>query len=183
MDPRGGDPAAPAPPEDDAEALSAWPEDADSPAEARWRRARIIGRYEDFLRCSVDWLWETDAELVLRFVSSPVALKLGLPAQVLIGRPLPSLGTFTGAAPRGPLENLRPFRNAAFVMTGAEAREVPYLLSGVPYFEDEDGRFAGFRGTAVAAAPPAADTGASDEELAALSQALEEELLKNADLT
>ena len=198
MDPRGGEPATPASPEDDAEDLSAWPEDADSPAESRWRRARILGRYEDFLRCSVDWLWETDAELVLTFVSSPVALKLGIPAQVLLGRPLPSLGRFEAGAPGAatptPLDRLRPFRDAAFVMTGAEQREVPYRLSGVPYFDEEDGRFAGFRGTAVAAAAPesaeaegaerAAEVGdePGDEALAVLSRLLEETLLRNADL-
>lgn len=182
MDPRGGEPATPASPEDDAETLSAWPENADSPAELRWRRARIIGRYEDFLRCSVDWLWESDAELVLTFVSSPVALKLGLPAQVLIGRPLPSLGRLSGAGQASPFESLRPFRDVAFVMTGAEGREVPYLLSGVPYFEEENGRFAGFRGTAVAAPSPEEAKAASDEELAALSRLLEETLLKNSDL-
>lgn len=186
MDPLRGDPAAPASPQGDADSLSAWLEEADSPAEARWRRARIVGRYEDFLRCSVDWLWETDADLVLTFVSSPVALKLGIPAQVLIGRQLLSLGRFepaeTGPEQPNPLREMRPFRNTAFIMTGAEQREVTYLLSGVPYFDDQDGRFAGFRGTAVAAAPPPAAAEASDEELAALSRTLEETLLENADL-
>ena len=221
MDPQGGDPAAPTLSLGGAETLSAWPEDADSPAEARWRRSHIVGRYEDFLRCSVDWLWETDADLVLTFVSSPVALKLGLPAEFLIGRPILSLGYFrspdspdssnsSGPEPpgRGPLGHLRPFREVPFVMTGADARKVTYLLSGVPYFSNEDARFAGFRGTAVAAesrqpksgqsksgqaadslaatpaeAPVGAPVDAQATELAALSQALEEALLSNADLT
>ena len=37
------------------------------------------GRYEDFLRSSVDWLWETDADLMLAYVSSPVAHSSAFP--------------------------------------------------------------------------------------------------------
>jgi signal transduction histidine kinase len=187
MDPRGGDSAAPASSLGGAEKVAAWLEDADTPAEARWRRSRILGRYEDFLRASVDWVWETDAERVLCFVSAPVASKLGIPAQALIGRPLLSLGRFTqssqASGPAGPLGVLRPFRDAHFIMKGDESREVAYRLSGVPYFHDEDGRFGGFRGTATALQGIALQAREMQEaELSALSRALEEALLQNADL-
>ena len=58
-----------------------------------------IGRYEDFLRSTIDWLWETDAGLTLSYASSPVALKLGIPAQVLVGRALTALGRFEHSHP------------------------------------------------------------------------------------
>lgn len=180
MEPLGGDPTAPALPGEDATNRLAWLGQHGPPAEARWFRAAIIGRYEDFLRCSVDWLWETDADLNLSYVSSPVALRLGIPAQVLLGRPLLSLGHFLDGAP---FADRRPFRDAVFAMTGAEDREVVYRLNGVPYFGLDHGRFAGFRGTASAPLPaPASRPEAGQEELAALNRALEETLLENAEL-
>jgi signal transduction histidine kinase len=149
--------------------------------------ATVSARYEDLLRSTVDWLWETDANLALSFVSSPVALKLGLPAQVLIGRPLTSLGEFTpGGGPEQQAEAAirthRPFRLAAFAMTGSGNRRATYHLSGVPYFDDENGQFAGYRGTAVLAPPPKPEV-IADNELRALADALEEALLRQQQLS
>ena len=152
-EPAGGDPSrgAPAP----------WGVGGAQAAAPEPRFAEEIGRYEDFLRSTIDWLWETDAGLTLSYASSPVALKLGIPAQVLIGRTLTALGRFETAGGPGSdsgdrraqdaIAARRPFRDARFVMTGAEDREVVYRLSGVPYFDAATGGFAGYRGTAVAA--------------------------------
>jgi signal transduction histidine kinase len=136
----------------------------------------------------VDWLWETDARLVLTYASSPVALKLGIPAQVLIGRPLPNLGRFEAARAHGrhvqaAIEARRPFRDAVFVMTGAEDREVAYRLSGVPFFDENTGAFGGFRGTAVAAPQAEGRAEGEEEEARALAQALEESLIRQQDLS
>ena len=167
------------------------------------RYAEEIGRYEDFLRSTIDWLWETDAGLTLSYASSPVALKLGIPAQVLIGRTLTALGRFEvpGGDTGGDAERVqeaisarRPFRDARFVMTGAEDREVTYLLSGVPYFDPATGGFAGYRGTAVAAPEVAktgsaetggAETGIEEDNEAArvLAENLEESLIRQQDLS
>ena len=187
MEPRNGEPAALAPPGEDATDHMGWLGEVSPPAEARRIRSSVIGRYEDFLRCSVDWLWETDAELDLSYLSSSVALQLGIPAQALVGRPLLSLGHFlhseAGPSDASPLASRRPFRDTAFAMTGQDNREVCYRLSGIPYYDDDHGRFAGYRGTAIAVPPtraPIPDT--SDEDLKALSRMLEESLLHNADL-
>ena len=162
------------------------------------RYAEEIGRYEDFLRSTIDWLWETDAGLTLSYASSPVALKLGIPAQVLIGRTLTALGRFEvpGGETGGNAERVqdaisarRPFRDARFVMTGAGDREVAYLLSGVPYFDPTTGGFAGYRGTAVAAAEVAKTLGAEtgnqedDEATRVLAENLEESLIRQQDLS
>jgi len=184
------------------------------------RFAEEIGRYEDFLRSTIDWLWETDAGLTLSYASSPVALKLGIPAQVLVGRALTALGRFespgggpgggTGGGPDGgtggdasrgqdAIAARRPFRDARFVMTGAEDREVAYRLSGVPYFDAATGDFAGYRGTAVAASEvagtqaaetqaaetQAAETQAKVDEAATrvLAENLEESLIRQQDLS
>ncbi len=162
------------------------------------RFAEEIGRYEDFLRSTIDWLWETDAGLTLSYASSPVALKLGIPAQVLVGRTLTALGRFE--TPEGDtvvgarrvqdaIAARRPFRDARFVMTGAEDREVAYRLSGVPYFDAATGEFAGYRGTAVAASEAAGSQAAKtrakvdDEAMQVLAETLEESLIHQQDLS
>lgn len=156
--------------------------------------AEEIGRYEDFLRSTIDWLWETDAGLTLSYASSPVALKLGIPAQVLIGRALMALGRFEtpGGGPGGgdasrvqdAIAARRPFRDARFVMTGAEDREVAYRLSGVPYFDAASGGFAGYRGTAVAASEVAETRAKMDDEATrVLAETLEESLIRQQDLS
>ncbi len=157
---------------------------------ATTRLAVVTSRYEDLLRSTVDWLWETDAELALTYVSSPVALKLGLPAQVLIGRPLSSLGDFAPGGSReqqadAAIRARRPFRMAPFAMTGSGDRRATYHLSGVPYFNDETGQFAGYRGTALLAAPPQpeASEAVAESELHALADALQEALLRQQALS
>ena len=173
--------------EEPAGGQTPWGTD-DGPAVAPDRRfAREIDRYEDFLRSTVDWLWETDAGLILTRASSPIALKLGIPAQVLVGRALSALGRFetAGAAARRVQDAIaarRPFRDAVFVMTGAKDREVAYRLSGVPYFHEATGGFAGYRGTAVAAAR-AAETLADEEATRVLAETLEESLIRQQDLS
>jgi signal transduction histidine kinase len=157
------------------------------------RFSEEIGRYEDFLRSTIDWLWETDAGLTLSYASSPVALKLGIPAQVLIGRSLTALGRFevpdgntSGDAHRveDAITAQRPFRDARFVMTGAEDREVAYRLSGVPYFDAASGRFAGYRGTAVSESETAKIQGKEDDEVTrVLAETLEESLIRQQDLS
>lgn len=161
------------------------------------RIADEIGRFEDFLRSTIDWLWETDAGLTLSYASSPIALKLGIPAQVLVGRTLSALGRFdtAGGGPKGApgsgarrvdeaIAARRPFRNARFVMTGAEGREAAYHLSGVPYFDTITGRFAGYRGTAVAVSEVAESQATVDEAAArTLAETLEEALIRQQDLS
>ena len=177
-----GEPAAAS--KDAPSAPVAPPAEGELPAEDIWRRARIVERYEDFLRCSVDWLWETDSALKLIYVSAPVALKLGIPARVLIGRSLLGLGHFAPAGDAmAAIEARRPFRGAGFIMTGAGQREVTYRLSGVPYFEEESGRFAGYRGTALLAPPADEQADARDQEIGALTATLEDALLRAHDLS
>ncbi len=68
-------------------------------------------------------------------------------------------------------------------MTGAGHREVTYYLSGVPYFDETSGAFAGFRGTA--AAPPQAKdrADAEEDEFRALTEVLEETLIRRQELS
>ena len=114
---------------------------------------RLQQRYEDYLRSTVDWVWECSADLVLTYVSPPVALTLGIPAQLLRGRPLLDLGQFEDrqagvSAAEAAIANRQPFRNSRYVIRSGDT-EVAYRLSGVPSFNEASGHFTGYRGTAV----------------------------------
>ncbi len=114
---------------------------------------RLQQRYEDYLRSTVDWVWEFNADLVLTYVSPPVALTLGIPAQLLRGRPLRDLGRFEDredgiSAAEAAIAERQPFRDARFVIRSGDS-EVAYRLSGVPSFDETSGHFTGYRGTAI----------------------------------
>ncbi len=109
-------------------------------------------RLQDFIRASVDWVWETDRRGALSFVSDRVIDVLGLPPVLLHGRPLASLGTVGATVPGGVsfaalLDARRPFRDVQITLADKDDNERRFLLNGVPAF-DEAGNFTGFRGTA-----------------------------------
>ena len=55
-------------------------------------RARIDrGRFQDFAEIASDWLWETDADLTLTFVSDDIESFSGLSASSYVGRPIARL--------------------------------------------------------------------------------------------
>ncbi|MGH6948387.1 MAG: sensor histidine kinase [Kiloniellales bacterium] len=179
----------------EAEALAQLlaPELAAAPKGADW-----VARYEDFLRASVDWLWEVDRDFALIFATSPMTAALGAPVQLAIGRKLQSLGGWrkedgTAALPPQPIALRRPFRDAVFAFKAGDGKEIAYLLSGVPVFAQSDHRFAGYRGTArrlpvrpavSAAATAQPDQGeATAEDSKVLMNALEETLLKHQELS
>lgn len=115
-------------------------------------------RYEDFLRASADWTWETDAGLTLTEVSPSATGNLGLPSRQLLGKRFPDLLTATREERDAGLEvsplttamlSRRAFRQLPALMTLDNHPQIPVRLSGVPFYHDESGTFGGFRGTAV----------------------------------
>ncbi len=146
---------------------------------------RLQQRYEDYLRSTVDWVWEFNADLVLTYVSPPVALTLGIPAQLLRGRALIDLGQFEDrqegiSAAESAIADRQPFRNARFVIR-SDNLEVAYRLSGVPSFDEASGHFTGYRGTAILdkAAGPQRDTPEVERKLV---ETLEAVLARNIEL-
>ena len=93
MHPSGWGPPA-ASDQEDRRGAPERPAGGETIAADRHKRAQLIGRYEDFLRATVDWFWETDANLVLTSVSRRIAAHAGIPAPLLVGRPLGELGRF-----------------------------------------------------------------------------------------
>ncbi len=110
-------------------------------------------RLQDFIRASVDWVWETDRRGVLSFVSDRIVDVLGLPPVLLHGRALSSLGSMVAPAPGGLsleafMDARRPFRDVQLILADKEDKERRFMLHGVPAF-DQAGNFTGFRGTAT----------------------------------
>jgi PAS domain S-box-containing protein len=105
-------------------------------------------RADDIIRASSDWVWETDRDGRLIYVSDRVAHSLGLPATLLLGRRLDeTVEGMNGAVfASGPMANLQPFRDLAVHARDIKGQIRQFALSAVPVF-DETGTFRGFRGT------------------------------------
>ena len=139
-------------------------------AQREARLARLSLRYNDMLRSAVGWLWETDARLNLIYVSPPIATTLGVPAQMLIGRNLLHLfGLEEGERASGRMAAAiaarRSFRDEHFVLDMGEGLRTSYRVTGVPYYNETAGRFAGYRGTGTAI-PESLDATTDDAETA-----------------
>jgi PAS domain S-box-containing protein len=109
-----------------------------------------IERLEDVTRLVSDWVWETDRNLVLTFVSPRVNGALGFHQVELTGRRLTQLP----ARPHADLEALAteegrvPFRDIEVVIPDRQGNPRHFLLSGLPIYCPVSGRFLGYRGTA-----------------------------------
>jgi signal transduction histidine kinase len=129
-------------------AISGWserPARAAAPAPSREREA-------DFLRAAADWTWETDDTLRLTALSPGAAAAIGAAPSAFVGKQLTRLFRFKenedGALPiLNALAEHKSFDSQVAELRGG--RQGRFLLSGVPLI-DGAGRFAGFRGAAVA---------------------------------
>ncbi|MEZ5739260.1 MAG: EAL domain-containing protein [Burkholderiaceae bacterium] len=108
-------------------------------------------KFRDLTLLSSDWVWETDAEHRLAYLSDSVDAVLGPWVRDLIGQthwdasrpdPLPT----DWQAMRGPMEAHEPFEQFEYSRLDDQRRVVHIALNGRP-ISDEHGRFAGYRGT------------------------------------
>ncbi len=144
--------------------------DAPNASQREARLSRLNLRYSDMLRSAVDWLWETDARLSLTYVSPSIATTLGVPAQMLIGRSLLHLfgleeGECASGSMAAAIAARRSFRDEHFVLDAGDGLKTSYRVTGVPYYSEATGRFAGYRGTGTAI-PESSDTATEDSETA-----------------
>ena len=114
--------------------------------------SRSESRFRDVIRSTSDWVWETDANLNLTYVSDRITEALEMPPSSLNGRYLFALGEFAptddGAPTRPDLAaELAPFRGRNFLMADSQGHIRRIALSGVPVFDETTGKFAGYRGT------------------------------------
>ncbi|MEM7041203.1 MAG: EAL domain-containing protein [Pseudomonadota bacterium] len=113
------------------------------------KEARVDrGRFQDFAEIASDWLWETDAKLMLTFVSEDIKTFSGRPAKSYIGRPV----TYILGQPGDRLDD-QSFqeaieRQSAFrdlILSVGEEEQSFLKISGSPIL-DPSGEFQGFRG-------------------------------------
>jgi PAS domain S-box-containing protein len=106
-------------------------------------------RLSDITRLVSDWVWETNADGKLIFLTQRVMDHLGYQPFELYGTRLQELGQFT--SPSGVViePNWRtPFRDFAFQAKDKEGNTKHFLISSLPIFDDNTGDFEGVRGTA-----------------------------------
>lgn len=116
------------------------------------KSGEIQGWLDDVIRSTSDWIWAVDANFNITFISPRVSDVVEVPAQLLVGRHLFSLGEFDSedhpsAQTRADIARRAPFRARRFLVVGRDGHHHHILLSGVPVFEDGSGRFVGYRGT------------------------------------
>lgn len=155
-------------------------------ADAIARAAQERQRFVDVMRATSDWIWEIDADGNFTFVSDRITEALGLPAFMMKGRSLFSIGDFPedGTRPAGlvaAIEARSPFRDARVEITPPDGRTRIFYLSGVPVFDDA-GVYRGYRGAGndVSARIQAEESARRSKH--ALEAALEELTKKNAQL-
>ncbi|MCF8466795.1 MAG: PAS domain S-box protein [Sneathiella sp.] len=108
-------------------------------------------RFLDITRAASDWIWETDAEGRLTFVSDRVVQAVGLPPMLLKGKKFSELGVFKpekdgGNKAEHAIERHVPFRSVPLEIQDTSGDYKIFNISGVPVFNDK-GRFTGYRGT------------------------------------
>lgn len=153
--------------------------------QAAQRASQMETWLQDVVRSASDWIWATDANLNLIFVSTRIAETTGLPPHILKGRYLLSLGEFAGGGRETPKELLQrraPFRQALFIMPDGKGAQHSIHLSGVPVFDDASGKFLGYRGTGTDVTRQHMAENAERQTSAELAKAMEALTARNTQL-
>lgn len=153
--------------------------------QAAQRASQMETWLQDVVRSASDWIWATDANLNLIFVSARIADTTGLPPHILKGRYLLSLGEFAGGGRETPKELLQrhaPFRQVLFIMPDSKGAQHSVHLSGVPVFDDASGKFLGYRGTGTDVTRQQVAENAERQTSAELAKAMEALTARNTQL-
>lgn len=123
-----------------------WPSVVGNPEE---RAATALARLEDITRLVSEWVWKTDADGRLVFVSERVSEILGFLPIELVGKTLTELGSFSieGRRSGGP-DWKAPFRELRFDMPSKNGEIRLFLVSGLPFYDRESWKLEGFCGIA-----------------------------------
>jgi PAS domain S-box-containing protein len=121
-----------------------WPSIVGTPEE---RASTGLARLEDITRLVSEWVWETDSDGRLVFVSDRVKEVLGFLPVALVGKKLTELGSFSteGGQIVGP-DWRSPFRELRFDMPGRNGEIHHFLVSGLPFYDRESWELEGFCG-------------------------------------
>jgi PAS domain S-box-containing protein len=119
------------------------------------RKASLIAkeRFDDISRLVSGWIWETDGDFRLTYVSPQAIDFLEQHPRELLGRSLSEVGRLDENSPDAATEPFRtgnhtPFRDGTFTVGLANGTHRYFSLSGLPIF-DSEGSFTGYRGMAT----------------------------------
>ncbi|MEM7221907.1 MAG: ATP-binding protein [Pseudomonadota bacterium] len=112
----------------------------------RQRLAILEARFHDFTGLISDWIWETDQEFRLTYVSARVADVLGHGPEQLLGRRLDEWAGHPGEPGEVWAETAAPFDGWEVELPALDGGERNFRLRGAPIYEK--GRHLGYRGTA-----------------------------------
>jgi PAS domain S-box-containing protein len=111
--------------------------------------AQMRRQLDDLGRLVSEWIWEVDRNLVLTGVSPRVFDQLGYHPRELVGRPFADLvGPDLPLVDGGTAQRARPFREVEVRIADRGGRPRSVRISGLPVFDEADGRLQGYRGTA-----------------------------------
>jgi PAS domain S-box-containing protein len=107
-------------------------------------------RFNDIARLVSDWVWETDRNLTLTYVSPRVIEVLGYHPRELLGQRLDELAAEPGDFRKGAgtTKLQAPFRGAKVTLRHRDGAHRTFKVSGLPVYCQASGDFIGFRGTA-----------------------------------
>jgi two-component system cell cycle sensor histidine kinase PleC len=108
-------------------------------------------RFRDFTEVASDWLWETDAEFRMTYVSGRVQDTLGIPPAEMLGRRLSEALLQDAGSPkwRRHLDDLRSssrIKDFEFSYRRPDGVQRCFVVNGMPVL-GEDGKVVGYRGT------------------------------------
>jgi diguanylate cyclase (GGDEF)-like protein/PAS domain S-box-containing protein len=110
-------------------------------------------RFRDIAEASSDWIWETDRELRVEFVSERFEAVTGVGREAVLGRTLhellhPAEDPARWARHLNDLAGRRPFRDLRCRLNGARLAQQTLRFAGKPILDARD-QFQGYRGTAT----------------------------------
>lgn len=109
-------------------------------------------RFKHFAEAAADWLWETDENMRIVYLSPRLEETTGVAPDRVLGQTLLELTTYWNKELTGwrefkqQLDNRQPFRDFEFPMIKIDGGFCVMHISGAP-FNNLDGQFGGFRGT------------------------------------
>ncbi len=117
---------------------------------AQAQHGQALARLDDVTRLVSDWIWETDRDLNLAYVSQRVSHVLGFLPEEMIGLPLKSLTSWCGTRFVEILEGggRVHFRDVEVEILAKNGTPMLFRLNGLPVYNADTGAFVGMRGTA-----------------------------------
>ncbi|MFM7630729.1 MAG: PAS domain-containing sensor histidine kinase [Alphaproteobacteria bacterium] len=127
---------------------------ADDSETLRRKLYLLQDRYRDVIRLSSEMFWETNADFEVCAVSDCVLDGIGLHSSQLTGRTLFDVFAIVEEEPKNQkliqaICRCAPFKGLHVHYHNANGSLSHFRLSGLPYFHEQTGAFAGYRGTAL----------------------------------